>query len=313
MRKLKCKECNSTGFKIYPNKLCQRCLSLKLEESLRNRNKKILIDSESLINDYLIHFKSMRQIAREHELTPFQIKRMLVSYSIPVRDQRHANAKYINKDVFKELNPDSAYLLGYIFTDGDLLLNMDTGKYFLRIYSKHKYMIENVKEILSSEAKIQFRNKQKYKDINQSEIYFIHIGNQEIIDDLMDYGLVLKKNKEVKFPKIPENLISHFLRGVWSGSGNISINQNNIRSSLNIGSYKFIFEIEKYLNNAGLKKRTIYTLNHSKTPSYCIKYSKKDSFKLYEYIYNQASSLTICKHQEQKFKTFYFNKNALLF
>lgn len=300
-----CKICSQTEFALYPNKICQKCASLAYEEYLRNQGKKVLLSAESLIEDYLVDHKSIRQISRETGLSSFKVRSYLNEYNIPIRSTANANTKYVNKDIFKQLTPSSAYLLGYIFTDGDLLLNEKTGLHFLRIYSKFRYKIEGIKKIMSAEAKIQHRKAQSHKGRNQSEIFFIHVGNQDVIKDLIDFGMVLNKNEEIQFPEIPEHLISHFIRGAWSGSGSVSTYKNALLSSFVNGSIDFITELERRLNAIGLPKRTIHKAKHSKKPSYSFKYATNDSELLYWYMYNGVTDETTCRRQEKLYKEYF--------
>ena len=241
MKKI-CKKCSSSELELYPNKLCQRCLSLTFEESLREKGKEILIDSKTLIDEYLIYSKSANQIAREYKIKPYKVRMYLKEYVIPTRSVINANTKYVNENILKNLDENSAYLLGYIFTDGDLLLNLNTKKYFLRIYSKHRYLIENVKKVLAADAKIQHRAQQSYNGINQSEMFFIHIANQSILEDLISFGMKLDK-AELRFPKIQKKLIYHFIRGLWTGSGCVSMNKSSVMSSIQLSSLEFMIEL----------------------------------------------------------------------
>lgn len=312
MTKKECKNCGSSNFELYPNKLCQKCLSLKFEESLRDKGIEIIIDSKTLINEYLIHYKSANQIAKDYGVKPYKIRTYLQNYAIPTRNPTVANTKYINEDVFKELDDKSAYLLGYIYTDGDLILNKKKNNYFLRIYSKHRYLIDNLRSILKSEAKIQHREQQQWKNINQSEMFFIHIERPCIIDDLMNLGMKQDKS-ELRFPIIPKNLIHHFIRGLWTGSGCVSMNNASVMSSIQLSSQEFMIELEQNLNNIGLKKRTVHVSTNSKKPSYLIKYASKESEKLYNYLYDGNTDLTTCKRQERLYKEHFDRFQSLLF
>ncbi|WP_090126658.1 hypothetical protein [Lutibacter oricola] len=203
------------------------------------------------------------------------------------------------------MSAQGAFLLGYIFTDGDFLLNKKTNQYFLRIYSKHITQIEKLKKILKTDAKIQKREQKNYGDSVQTKIYFIHIGNQIIINDLLKFGLTIEKNLNVKFPKLEDKFKSHFLRGCWAGSGNVTIYEDRVYSSIVIGSYKFISEIEKYLSSNGLKPRKIYKNKLSKKPSYVIKYAHGESEKLYNFLYKGKTNLTISDKQEIIYKKYF--------
>ncbi|CAM1371542.1 hypothetical protein [Tenacibaculum xiamenense] len=294
----KCKQCNTSEFKIYPNRLCQKCLSYNKELFLLEKGVKPTISSDELITEYIIKEKSINQIAKDKNLKPFQIRKLLTDFLIPVKSQSESKEKKIDEKIFKKLTARSAFLLGYIYTDGDLVLNKTTKKYFLRVYSKHKTQIEKIKKILKSDAKIQYRKEKSYNNFIQGGVYFIHVGNQIIINDLLDFGLTLTKNENVTFPKIPKNLINHFIRGCWAGSGNVTTYNGRVFSSLTIGSIKFMTEIEKTLNLNGLKIRNIYKNSHSKKPSYKIKYAHSESEKLYNYLYKGKSTLTTSDKQQ---------------
>lgn len=305
--KKKCLKCNLNEFNIYPNKLCQKCFSNRLEKGLEVKGIDLKITSNKLIENYIIEEKSINQIAKENNLKPFQVRKYFDLYLIPVKSPTNSRKKDINETIFKNLTPDSSYLLGYIFTDGYLALNKTNNTYFLHIYSKYKYQLENVLKILQSKAKIQHRGQKNYSGKIQGEIYWLHIGNQEIIKSLLELGMVSDKNQEIKYPKIPKNLNNHFIRGCFTGSGSVSLDKNTLLSQITIGSLQFLKSIEKKLHEVGLKKRNIYENKQSKKPSYVIRYATKDSEKLYKYLYKGKTIHTVCKRQEklykEKFKT----------
>ncbi|RKF03629.1 hypothetical protein C8N26_2019 [Tenacibaculum lutimaris] len=300
--KRKCSACdNKENLTIYPNKLCQRCFSKKKEDELLIKGIKLPISSKHLIDNYLVREKPIRLIALENNLKPHKISSILDYYLIPKRNFADINKKSINENIFQDLNTESAYLLGYIFTDGHLALNKKKNQFFLHIYSKYKYQLENVKEIFKSNSKIQYRRQTNYGGIVQGEIYWIYIENQKIIKSLLGLGMTTNKNTSIKFPEIPEHLKNHFLRGCWAGSGCVSLYKNTILSQITIGSIDFIEEIERYLNLNGLKKRNIYSNKNSKKDSYVIRYATKDSEKLYKLLYGNKTQHTTCKRHEKKY------------
>ncbi|MFV8467392.1 hypothetical protein [Flavobacterium sp. LB1P62] len=213
--------------------------------------------------------------------------------------------KKINEDTFTNLNEESAFLLGYIFTDGFLGFHKNTGLNYLRIYSKDKVKIENIKLIFQSEAKVNHIKEKYYGEVKQGELFYLHVGNEIVIEDLIDLGMVEKKNDKIKFPYLPTELYSHFIRGVWSGKGYVSTYKNSIFSTFSFGSIDFITDLEKHLRSKGLSKRKIELNKFSKKPSYKIKYSVTDTKKLYDYIYNCSTDLTTCIEQENLLKEYF--------
>lgn len=222
--------------------------------------------------------------------------------SLPIEE------KFINEDIFTKLNEEAAFLLGFIFTDGFLSYHKNTGLHYLRVYSKNRYKIENVKTIFSSSAKINHIRERSYSDVKQGELFYLHIGNETIIEDLFDLGMVEKKNQNIKFPYLPQNLYPHFLRGAWSGSGSIATYKKNISSKFTIGSIKFITDLEKHLNSISLSSQTIRKNKASRNPSYYIKYSIRDTQKLYKYLYCNATELTTDRKQEEKLSEYFSHR-----
>lgn len=302
MKKI-CKNCGVREFPYYYNSLCQKCFSQQIENRL---TQQVEIKSSFLINEYLINNKSIRKIALENKISTSLLRKYLSLYRIPIERKKNS----FNEEIFSKMSAQGAFLLGYIFTDGDFLFNEKTNQYFLRIYSKHLTQIEKLRKILKTDAKIQQREQKNYGNVIQSKIYFIHIGNQIIINDLLKFGLTIEKNLNVKFPKLDDKFKNHFLRGCWAGSGNVTIHKDRVFSSIVIGSYEFITEIEKYLSKNGLKPRKIYKSKLSKKPSYLIKYAHGESENLYNFLYKGKTDLTISDKQEIIYKKYFTRKEC---
>ena len=166
-----------------------------------------------------------------------------------------------------------------------------------------------VLKLIKSDAKIQERKAVMTDKIRQGKIYFIHIADQKFINDLMGFGMIRNKNSSIKFPNIPEEFISHFIRGCWAGSGCIYFSkEGSITTKFTYGSLEFITHIEKELNKVGLRKRKIYQNKHSKAPSYYFTYATENSGKLYKYLYKDARSKNSVKHQTVAFEKQFKNQ-----
>lgn len=215
--------------------------------------------------------------------------------------------KEINEETFTTLNNETAFLLGYIFADGFLGFHKNTGLNYIRIYSKNKYKIENIKHIFQSKAKIVHIKEKYHGEIKQGELFYLHVGNEIIIEDLIDLGMVEKKNNQIRFPYLPTELYPHFIRGAWSGKGSFSIYKKSILSTFSIGSISFITDLEKHLRSKGLAKIKINLNKFSKKPSYQIRYSVSDTKKLYDYLYGCTTELTNCKEHENLLKEYFTN------
>lgn len=215
------------------------------------------------------------------------------------------NEKLINEETFTNLNSESAYLLGFIYADGFLGFHKHTGQHYLRIYSKQKYKIENARQIFRSTTPIVHIPEKINENTKQGELFYLHVGNQTIIEDLIDLGMVERKNNAIKFPYLTEDLYPHFIRGAWAGKGCVSNSNGAIFSYFTIGSIDFISSLERHLRSQGLSKQTILANKRSKKPSYRIRYSVADTKKLYEYLYADYGEFTICNEQEKLLRDFF--------
>lgn len=298
----KCILCEKRDFPILRKRRCIRCIANQNESSYKQQHptKNPSLKSEYLLNEYLIKSRSLQDIASEKEITKQAVAYWLIYYEIPVRSNIEVLKKKIYSGYFSRLTADSAFLLGYIFTDGDLQYNNKTGKYFLRLYSKHKDNLEKVLKLLGSEAKIQHRKEVFTENIRQGEIHFIHIADEKIITDIINLGMVHNKNNLLCFPDIPPKMINHFIRGCWAGSGCVYYTKKGLISSrLVTGSLNFITRIEKELQKGGMKRRKIHSHKQTKSPSYYFSYAHNESWNLYRYLYKGANhSNTIRRHTD---------------
>jgi len=303
----KCTVCGKREFPILRQKRCIKCIALLNEDTYYHlRNKRPRISANFLLNEYFLDKKSLSEIATDLDTSKQSLLYWFKYYEIPLRSLSDGLKKKIDSDFFSELNPDSAFLLGYIFTDGDLQFNKKTGKHFLRLYSKFQSDMLMVLRLINSSAKIQQRKAIMTESIRQGNIYFIHIADESFINDLIELGMVRNKNTKIKFPDISEELYNHFIRGCWAGSGHVYIDKyGKINSGIVLASKELIEKIELILNTCGLKKRKIYEHKHTKTKSYYFRYSQGDTEKLYHYMYKGATDRNTVKHQSQIFVEYF--------
>lgn len=86
--------------------------------------------------------------------------------------------------------------------------------------------------------------------------------------NLVDLGCTINKTKTIRFPKIPENLIPHFIRGFIDGDGCIRVGNTLGGCMLDIASAspQFILDlkdkIEPYASHVGISKEINFDVWH---------------------------------------------------
>lgn len=312
MKTIKCIVCGKDDYPILRNMTCVSCVGRKNEYYYRKQDPKkpLILTADYLLEEYYIKRRSGADIAVDFNITKATVSYWLKYYEIPTKSIKggnikrdHSNKKRINSKFFSKINPDSAFLLGYLFTDGDLQHNLKTGKYFFRLYSKYQDNLEKALRLLQSEAKIQHRKAVMTEKIRQGELFFIHVANEKIVENVMTLGLIQNKNSYVQFPNIPEKMYNHFIRGCFAGSGAIYHNENGvITSRFTTGSINLITKIETEFNKVGLRKHKILKNKHSKKPSYYITYGAKESEMLFKYLYKNSNENNTITRQTIEFR-----------
>ena len=279
--------------------------SLKIQ---RNKASTIVseLSQEKLKKLYCDQSLSMGDIAKQFGCSRPYVLMLLRKYGLPIRNKSNARAEAkkkgknvwfnaINENFFKNQTPEMAYVLGYIYSDG----NIANGLNYFSISQKEPEILHKIKELMGSEHTIARKKTQ--------ELSVLTIGNKVMINDLLGLGLTPNKSLDVQFPILDKNLYSHFIRGYFDGDGSILLNNNSWRVSFVSGSKLFIEGLEGALSGyAGTSKRPIYTYLTGR--AFQITYFRRaDLGKIYDFFYDDISiqkGVYLCRKHESflKFK-----------
>lgn len=142
-------------------------------------------------------------------------------------------------NIFKTIDYNSAYILGYLWADANLTNNsLD-----IELSEKDKYILDKFNEIICDS-----KNKIYRRERNNSVCYRLVITNKEIAKTLRDIGFDKKNNRII--PKINEQFVYSFIRGYFDGDGCFLMRRRRTYIEYRIdisGRKEFIEFIEKYL------------------------------------------------------------------
>jgi len=208
----------------------------------------------------------------------------------------------VKTNFFNSWSPNMAYILGFIFADG-CLVEYKNGYYGLDITSKDLEHLRLIKHELKAEHKIG----------KKEHCYRIQIRNKVIYNDLLKLGLTPRKSKTIRFPKLPKEYFSHFVRGLFDGDGSVMIWKEprwrhtwQIRTSFTSGSRNFLNDLNKNLKClGGLLKGKVSPAARA----YHLRYlSMSESLGLYKFMYRYNPGLYL-KRKKDKFESFILLKN----
>lgn len=203
---------------------------------------------------------------------------------------------YTNLNFFDIIdNEEKAYWLGFIYADGCISSTEKRPNYHVRITlsNKDKSHLEKFAKIFNIEIKtIPKEIAGGYGASN--DIVRIDIYNKDMWINLYEIGIDSLKtyDEEAKIlENIPDELLRHFIRGVFDGDGSISLNENKSGGKFNIcGTFGLMEKLQKYLiENLELSETKLVQHIKSKMNYNLAYHGVKQIRKIYDWFYQDST------------------------
>jgi predicted DNA-binding protein YlxM (UPF0122 family) len=312
-----CINCGRNDLKHVARGLCLSCYRKETEERNRGKQRKTKglaaekLTQEYLLEEYLEKKRSLGDIAKENECSRQFVYKKLLEHNITRRnlkearklayDQRKISYTIIDEageeriithkgfeideNFFKVWSKEMAYVLGVLYTDGNLYHDQIRKTYRVTISQKEPELLNKLIKLMKLDYIPRYR---KQRGI-AGAIYMIDLQQKEMYDDLMKLGLHPNKSLSILFPEVPDEFVRHFLRGCWDGDGSIFFDKSNLIASYVTGSKKFIERLVEELYKVGIRKTS---------PPYKVKKGYKRDFistkdKIWEKYPNGGFPLTV--------------------
>lgn len=128
----------------------------------------------------------------------------------------------------------------------------------------------------------------------QDGLHHFHFARKKLVEDLRKFGILPRKSLAVKFPGVPQNFITDFIRGVFDGDGSVFFDKRRprfpLRAQFVSGSKDFISGLQRSLESLGMPKRTIYKQKTKNGWSYMFIFDHKDSVRLFNILYKNVQN-----------------------
>lgn len=269
----------------HPTYLCDKTINLSMGTKIDPKKKQSMI---SFIESNLGKV-SQREIARRLGVGKTTINKW--SAELGFRHKKHT----VNESFFNEWNEDSAYILGYIFADGNVAWNPSKGYQSLTITASEKDRIHlvRIRKLLLSTKPLLYAEKTKSNRLI--------VNNKKICLRLMELGVIPRKSLIVKFPDIPTDYLRHFIRGIIDGDGNVRYVERKrspyFEITVSSGSPEFLKKmVEKIRENLGVVSRIRKISNNT----FIVQYSCSRGKGLADWIYKDAHLFLQRKYQQYK-------------
>jgi transposase-like protein len=264
-----------------------------------------LITVEEATQLYTNDRKSVREIAKLKGVSATTMLQFLKKNNIPTRDHSEATKNWrkeeriVDVDFFTKMSYDLAYVLGLWASDGVVL---DRGSFALGM--KDEDVIEWVAKKISYTGTIHKTNTE------YSTRYAIQFTAPELLHEFERHNLVPRKSLTLEFPDLPQEMIPHFIRGVFDGDGSFFKQKSSYGFSIVSGSETFIKNIKHAIEaQIGGSRNIQYDSRGNGLYLYNV-YGKESLYKLGKWIY-QDDSFGMSRKKE-KFNQLFFEYEQCL-
>jgi hypothetical protein len=211
--------------------------------------------------------------------------------------------KRYDKEFFKQWSSDMAYVLGFLYADGNIVVSK-RGNHYVALYTADRSILLAMRVCMKSEHAVSARFSKT------GCVYRIQVGSKEWFDDLSDLGLVPNKVTRMRLPRVPHTFFGDFVRGYFDGDGNVWIGEIHkkrktshvtLQVMFTSGCYEFLDGLLIALRDRGLRGGSLYRLragNYSR-----LAFSSIDALKLAEIMYNGRPKLFL-KRKKLRFDEF---------
>lgn len=193
----------------------------------------------------------------------------------------------INQDYFKTWSHNMAYVLGFWFADGCIY----GGKMFdITLHKKDKYILKQIAKELEYNGNL-------YDNVDRQSCR-INFSCKVIYNDIVALGGQERKSFSLTFPDVPEEFLPDFIRGYFDGDGSVmNLKNNRLNSAFTCGNKEFLKALLKILKEkAGIEGGSF------DDSSYSLKFGKKDTIRLGQYIYQNNPELFLSRKKDKFFK-----------
>jgi len=210
-------------------------------------------------------------------------------------DQIYSKKYNYNEDFFENLNEDSFYVLGLLYTDGNISKELGKGSIALKendidILKKISLLVKNDDKLIYISGKPGTGLFNNYYSNPQYKFYFC---NKKIYKDLINLGLCTNKTKILKVDeKLKDSL--HFWRGVMDGDGSVRIKtyktgKRSLTISMCSASLSFINSFRDFCYKNTETKVKIHKLKSR--DFYVFSMTGKDATDIFKLLYDNNSNL----------------------
>lgn len=217
-------------------------------------------------------------------------------------NQTYTRKYNYNEEFFKELNSNSLYVLGLMYSDGNL--SKEKGKGGINLREGDEYLLKTISLLIKNNDKLIYVPSKIGQGIIEGcyshPQYKFYFCNKNIYKDLLELGLIPNKSKIIKVDDRLKNSLD-FWRGVIDGDGSIQIityptGTKSLRISLCSASISLINSFKDFCCANSNTKSNITKIKDREF--YVFTSTGENAVKLYKLLYDNDG---LCLKRKKKY------------
>ena len=277
----------SKEYNLHPSNICKKMKVFKKDFGMKEEEKYCLqtylryFHGEEIKEKYLSGIPT-RELAKQFWTTDDHlIVCVLRDLNVEIRSSGYASKT--DQTLFKEIrNEIEAYSLGLITSDGNI---GRTGTIRIDLTESDKYILEEIQSRLLNGSGNLSVDMQK----NANPVARLSFCGKKICQNLAQYGVIPNKSDFLtNIYILPENLMNHYIRGLFDGDGIVSKNGHEyIRIGFCAKRKEFVESYQSFLcQKLFMRRNKIFNTGGC---FQCSWGAKTDIEKFYNYIYKDAT------------------------
>ena len=230
---------------------------------------------------------SKRAIARAYNLKwKIGVDNAIKRAGVHVRPNTEANRLYtINHEAFDVITPESAYWWGFIYADGSI--NRHKSLTVGLRYTDVDHVVA-LNEFLQSNAPVKIKDRW----LKPHKGAYLHVTSQHMGARLEELGVLAHRPAfHLVIKNLPDELISHWLRGLFDGDGSVRSKVNRkVAPGLGFcGAQEMMLFIKKYMAEHAKTNPNLKIYTHKTSLCYLRYSGRRQSVRVADVLYQDAT------------------------
>lgn len=186
---------------------------------------KIIFNESQLkdIRESYLNGESSVSIGKRYNTNHKPVLRELHNMGVEVNQSKTVRKYKLNENYFDNIDTSNkAYIMGFLHSDGSNNINKSTIS--LSLQEEDREILEQIRKEIGSTKPLEYLDYSDKHDFGYSykNQYRLIVFSKHMCKELNDKGITPNKSLTIGFPNwLSEDLISHYIRGVFDGDGSI--------------------------------------------------------------------------------------------